>query len=431
MKTRFMKVAMSTICMALSIGVHAADYDFVVDGIYYHYHSSNKTASVATRTTFQTTIPYYEGNVVVPAQVTFNGRTINVTEVESGAFCYSKDLLSVMLPNSVTKIGNGAFSKCTGLKSVVLPNTINTINESMFNGCSSLTDIEIPVTVITIGDDAFEGCTSLKSIVMPNSVTHMGSSTFKDCTALQNVVFSENLVRVGTYGFSGCISLQNVKLPTSGTLEYLDYGCFENCTGFTVITLPSGVKVQQAAFHNCTNVHKLVLGEEGDGYGSITFADFKYPKDHPLGGCPIDTICYRRNVNMTGQNIFYDYNPKVLYIGGDQALRMYRFGENIEEVYAMFLDPTISVPIFPDKVYINATLYVPKGTKEKYMVASGWENFFNVIEIEYDTAIPSILTTDTKIQHYYDLNGRRIEKLLPGVNILRYSDGKTKKVMIK
>lgn len=433
MKTREMKIAMSILCMALSIVVHAADYDFVVDGIYYHYRTSDKTASVATRSGFQTTIPYYEGNVVVPAQVNYNGRTMNVTEVEHSAFYYSKNLLSVTLPNTVKKIGTGAFSECKGLKSVVLADAITEIADNMFSGCASLTDVEIPSSVVKIGGHVFEGCTSLKSISIPNSVTQMEGSVFKDCTALENIVLSEGLVGVSSYCFQNCAGLRSVHLPTSGKLQYVGSHSFENCTGLTVISLPRGVRVDNAAFYQCTNVHKLVLGEESEGTGSITFADYKYNNQHPLGGCQIDTICYRYNVTMAGQNIFYNSDLlKVLYIGGEHPLRMYRFGENIEKVYAMFPDPTVSACIFPDKVYVNATLYVPKGTKEKYMAASGWENFFNVVETDYDTAgIPSLSLTGSEIQRYYDLNGRRTEKLQPGVNIVRYNDGKTKKVLVK
>ena len=39
---------------------------------------------------------------------------------------------------------------------------------------------------------------------------------------------------------------------------------------------------------------------------------------------------------------------------------------------------------FSNSTYINAKLYVPTGTKEKYMDAKGWKNFFNIIEIDIE-----------------------------------------------
>lgn len=37
---------------------------------------------------------------------------------------------------------------------------------------------------------------------------------------------------------------------------------------------------------------------------------------------------------------------------------------------------------FSNSTYLNATLYVPTGSKEKYMATDGWKNFFNIQEMD-------------------------------------------------
>lgn len=378
--------SLSIFLLLLPMMADATAYDFVVDGIYYHYDSKNRTASIASRSTSDalfSDMQKYEGDIVIPSEVTYNGRTIPITKVEGSAFSYCTELHSVILPNSVTSIGGGAFSMCTSLETVVLPEGLTMIEQDLFNKCRSLVNVEIPSSVISFGDHAFEGCSSLKKIVMPEGLTDMGDGTFNDCTNLEEVIFSDNLIRV--HGFKNCTSLKNVRLP-HGKLQFVDYQCFENCTSFTVITLPviegTSTKVTKGAYKGCTNVHKLVIE---DGNGTIELPEFKYNQDHPFSGCSIDTIYYGANVRMEKNNLFYNLgNLKVLYLG-EHTGKMYRFGENIEKIYSMIKDPSQRVPIFPDKVYVNATLYVPTGTKEKYMVAEGWEEFFNIVEIDYDS----------------------------------------------
>ena len=44
----------------------------------------------------------------------------------------------------------------------------------------------------------------------------------------------------------------------------------------------------------------------------------------------------------------------------------------------------ISEWCFHNKVYLNAKLYVPIGTKNKYMSSQGWKNFFQIEEMDID-----------------------------------------------
>ena len=56
----------------------------------------------------------------------------------------------------------------------------------------------------------------------------------------------------------------------------------------------------------------------------------------------------------------------------------------------------INSSCFPEVVLNSATLYVPKGTKEKYMETAGWNVFSNIVEIDGD-AISGDLNGDGEV----------------------------------
>ena len=85
------------------VAVTASAQDFEVDGIYYNILSEDdKTVEV-------TGSPYgYSGDVVIPAEVTYDGSTYSVTTIGKDAFNYCEALTSVEMP-AVTTIGEYAF----------------------------------------------------------------------------------------------------------------------------------------------------------------------------------------------------------------------------------------------------------------------------------------------------------------------------------
>ena len=78
----------------------------------------------------------------------------------------------------------------------------------------------------------------------------------------------------------------------------------------------------------------------------------------------------------------------------------------------------------------TCTLSVPAGTTSAYHEAAQWKEFFF---IDNDmTGIEAVTTesvSNAEITDIYDLNGRRRDALQPGVNIVKMSDGTTRKVI--
>ncbi len=119
------------------------NYDFMVDGLCYKINIDNSSVTVTSQNN-DTSLPAYSNianNLVIPATVTYNGKTYTVTRVGNYAFGKCAYLLTVTVPNSVSMIDDDAFYDCVNLCSVNIPNLVDSIGNSAFYGCSGLTSI--------------------------------------------------------------------------------------------------------------------------------------------------------------------------------------------------------------------------------------------------------------------------------------------------
>lgn len=73
-----------------------------------------------------------------------------------------KNLVAIILPETVVKIGNNAFRDCILLAEINLPDKTEEIGSYVFANCQSLTLIVIPKSVLKIGENVFEGCTQIE-----------------------------------------------------------------------------------------------------------------------------------------------------------------------------------------------------------------------------------------------------------------------------
>ena len=211
-----------TMLLAL-IAATASAQDFMVDGICYNILSEDDMTVEVTES------PYgYAGDVVIPAEVTYDGGTYSVTTIGDWAFYDYDALISVSMPE-VTTIGDRAFESCDALTSVSMPEA-TTIGFGAFDSCSALTSVSMP-EVTTIGDVAFYYCSALTSVSMPEATT-IGGGAFYYCSALTSVSMPE-VTTIGIWAFYFCSALTSLDIPASVTT--IGNSAFEGCSGLTSV----------------------------------------------------------------------------------------------------------------------------------------------------------------------------------------------------
>ena len=170
--------------------------------IYYNYVNDATELAVTFRgSDYYSYSNEYQGNVVIPEEVTYMNRTRKVTSIGEFAFYECSGLTSVTIPNSVTSIGDGAFSGCSGLTSVTIPNSVKSIGECAFYGCKSLTSVTIGNSVTSIGDNAFDGAEIPTIVSLIENPFKIYGKTSDDRTFSQNTFNNATLyVPKGTIG---------------------------------------------------------------------------------------------------------------------------------------------------------------------------------------------------------------------------------------
>lgn len=163
-------------------------FDMEVEGIYYNIISSDEqTVEVTNRAYYgEGNNMGYEGDVVIPEQVAYKGKTYTVTAIGQYAFVGSA-LTSINMPNTVKEIrGDVCFLDCPNLASVRLSDGITKIPLATFSGCTSLTVITLPESLKEIGSGAFSDCSSLTKIYARNSKAPQIEAWSFDDEARQN-----------------------------------------------------------------------------------------------------------------------------------------------------------------------------------------------------------------------------------------------------
>ena len=239
MKKNYLYSFLILLLCVISLNVSAYNIEVPnTDGvtIYYNYINNNTELEV---TFLKKGSPSYSGIVVIPEEVTDNGKTLKVTSISPQAFDSCTDLVSVTIPNSVTTIRDRAFAYCYSLASVNIPSSVTSIGNNAFQYCYTLTSVTIPNSVTKIGPKAFQNCFGLLSVTIPGSMANIDDCLFKSCTSLSSVTISYGVNSIGTEAFSGCTKLASVSIPNSMTS--ISEQAFKGCTGLTSISIPNSV----------------------------------------------------------------------------------------------------------------------------------------------------------------------------------------------
>jgi hypothetical protein len=286
-----------------------------VDGIYYSFNEELGEAVVTYRGAeeedgwmYFSASELYVDDVVIPAEVTYNGKSYSVTGIGTNAFAGSKYLTSLSLPSTITYFGEDVFPLCQSLHTILVDENnphyfvysgvlysrnpdaifyvpralsgmveildgVKEIPSTAFNLCSFVEQVVIPNSVQTIKDGAFFRCTSLTDVTIGSGVTSIMRDAFSDCTSLEVIKIPSNVKTIGGSAFSGCTNLFYLILNEG--LETIESYAFYGCSSIFSVLLPSSLKsIGEKAFYDCVSLSSVLnespleieLGSESNGY---------------------------------------------------------------------------------------------------------------------------------------------------------------------
>lgn len=282
-----------------------------------------------------------------------DGKELEVTNKDDlgntyqGVVIIPEEVTYMSRTRKVTRIGDKGMIACQ-VTSVIIPSTVTEIGYRAFAG-SSLTSITIPNSVTTIAYEAFTTCRSLTSVNIGNSITMIGSDAFRECSGLTSVNISD-LEAWCKITFAD---------PYSNPLYYAKT-LYLNGDEIKDLEIPHSVtSIGNYAFVSCKNFTSVTLPDDMTNIGYHAFNGCKgltsviSKMDNP---CEIDPFC------------------------------------------------------FSDDIFYNVTLYVPKGTIEKYKSTDYWSKFLFIEEDATgdDTnkcATPTISYADKKLTFNCETEG--------------------------
>ncbi len=245
-------------------------HDFEVDGIYYDVLSEGTSTGVVGVTHKTSTVNdsnSYSGELVIPDNVSYNGKTYSVTQILERAFQGSTDLTKVTLGKNIVKIYQYAFLHTWALNSVAVGSNTNFTNlngvlytadkKALLFCPRNATSLTIAPETEVIDDFSLEQCTRLSSVVMNGKVTRIGVSAFYGCTSLLSLDLKNSVVEVDRAAFKNSLHLATV--TGTGNIKTVGISAFEDSGLGGELDLHSVTDIGEYAFQKC-GITKLTLG---------------------------------------------------------------------------------------------------------------------------------------------------------------------------
>lgn len=406
----------------------------------------------------------------------------SVTTIGIGAFYYCTELTSIDIPNSVTSIGSAAFNGCAGLTSIEIPASVASIRGYLFEGCTNLESIVVDAnnsvydsrdncnaiietatnklisgcknsvivnTVTTIGAGAFSCCQGLTKIEIPNSVTAIESGAFIQCKNLTTVVMSNSVTSIGYQAFCDCRKLSTLVL--SNSLTSIESQAFVNCVGLTSLEIPASVtSIGEMAFLDCSGLKSITSYAEEPAtiVGMHPFWGVSSSiKLYVPAGC---TEAYATAEYWSEFTNIYEMADVVVVTDDDNAtfeipttdgatiytVNVYADAALTELVATAQYDATgkiipmstsleLSVAGLEDGTYYY-TVAVTSSTEEELNSYQGTFTILTPSKVD-DVAVDNEAVEVAR----FDINGRLLSDPVRGVNIVKMSDGTTRKEIVR
>ena len=385
----------------------------------------------------------------------------NVEEIGYRAF-YSNESLRKVFFDAQHATGTYIFNGCYNLEEVTIGDHVKVIPDWTFFSTDNIKVLTLGSQLEVIGEHAFEDCKLLTHVDFPTSLRVIGVRAFEDCP-LEGVIIGENIVELGSGCLASIISLEynrstipdgffskKLESVTLGNLvKAIPANAFYNCRNLKSVSIWSGVEtIMQNAFYSCVALSEisplpnLKVIEDAAFDGCLSLKNFDLPGclttigNRAFLGSGIERVILPEGLSDVGESTFQYCKslkeielPSTLQSIGSKAFHTY--DNDLVTIVKSHIKTPFEIPNDAFNYFSeNCTLMVPTGTLDAYRTTYAWRLFKNIEEYDDASAVNALQAEHLASTTLYNLSGAKTSGQR-GLNIVRYSDGTVKKVIMK
>ena len=410
-----------------------------------------------------------------------------LTDVEHRTLIsYPEARYQAIIPEQIDNIGQYAFRYCYLLKEITIPSNVKVIGENAFYRCIGLQKVVLEEGVQKIYNGAFKKCDSLRAIHLPSTINNIGSQIFAECNNVRQVIcFAEHVPTTdGNAFYNSSIGNATLYVPETSLTAYQTqspWNLFKEIIGMgtsaTEMNIVDGeiydndnkmdnINVIYTRTFNNTNWQALYVpfamkyddwkddfdvaeinnfheyDDNEDGKVDRTVLEILYVKE----GSTLPNTPYLIRAKETGTKVISLVNT-TLYAAEENSIdcssvrTKYTFtgtytGVSGEEMYDngyyALAGGTLSQPSSANVSLGSFRWYLKPENRTGNYAAPRKISVRVIGEADGETTSLAEAAMNDRQEEYYNLEGVRINRAeATGIYIVRYADGRMKKVIKK
>ncbi len=260
-----------------------------------------------------------------------------------------------------------------------------------------------------LGINALVGCSNLESLHVGTGLSYLCEWDWSD--------YKEDPYYMPLLWSSGPTEMENIILENgASSFSMRGYGYYKRDVGYPIF---SNIKINYF-YIGRPLIDIQTWSLSGVRYNITIKQPYGVIKNLEIGGyCTDVPYFYQSIANLILGEDVETYAVKNIYQG------------ELTSITCKSTTPPTLTGTFDTSTYVNTILYVPKGCKTTYESTEGWKDFWDIIEADVSGIDDIVNSGEVTEVGRYTVSGQKITTPQKGINIVRYSDGTTRKILVQ